>query len=154
MFTTVQRALFWRVLFQSGIAKPREFATEEDLDVVMDGYDKLTVRDGIPEAFKLLRDNGWTIWALTAGDRKRTRGYFEKAGVHFPEENFLSCDDSKIGKPEPRAYLPALERLGKDDIKWFGAAHMWYVFENCRIWRALTDMTFAARDVTAATTVG
>lgn len=126
VFSKVQSALFYRMLHQSGIAEPRNFATDADLKVIMEAYDKLKMREGVPEMFEKLRAAGFTCWCLTAGDKKRVGAYFTKAGVAMPDENFMSCDSSGIGKPDPKAYEPALKALGEGE-KWFAAAHMWDV---------------------------
>ena len=62
------------------------------------------------------------------GDIERVGGYFRNAGVELPSENLLSCDTSSIGKPDPAAYKPLLERLSSQGgTPWFAAAHMWDV---------------------------
>ncbi|KAL1613885.1 hypothetical protein SLS56_012222 [Neofusicoccum ribis] len=126
VFSKVQAALFYRMLYQAGIAEPRKFATDADLAVITEAYTNLTMREGVPEMFAKLRAAGFTCWCLTAGDKKRVGGYFAKAGVPMPDANFMSCDSSGIGKPDPKAYEPALQALG-DGEKWFAAAHMWDV---------------------------
>jgi 2-haloacid dehalogenase len=120
------RSLFYRMLWMAGIEEPRQFASEADLDYIMEQYMKLQPRPGIAECFQLLRDNGFTVWAFTAGDVKRVRGYFLDNGIDMPEEHFMSCDSLKLGKPDPAAYRPLLDRFGNEEA-WFAAAHMWDV---------------------------
>ncbi|KAL1647331.1 hypothetical protein SLS58_002659 [Diplodia intermedia] len=127
IFSKLQAALFYRMLYQAGVDEPRQFATDEDLKVITEAYNNLKMRDGVPEMFAKLRAAGFTCWCLTAGDRKRVGGYFEKAGVPMPAENLMSCDSSGIGKPDPKAYEPAIRALGDGGEKWFAAAHMWDV---------------------------
>ncbi|KAF2089927.1 HAD-like protein [Saccharata proteae CBS 121410] len=128
VFSAVQSALFYRMLYQSGIAEPRKFANDEDLKVLMDAYSRLEMREGVVEAFQKLRGAGWTVWALTAGDVRRVGGYFKAAGLDMPAENLLSCDSSGVGKPDLKAYRPAMEKLESiGGEKWFAAAHMWDV---------------------------
>lgn len=60
------------------------------------------------------------------GGLERVGGYFRQAGVELAAENLLSCDSSGVGKPDPEAYWPLLERLSREQGKpWFAAAHMW-----------------------------
>ncbi|KAF2141391.1 uncharacterized protein K452DRAFT_288091 [Aplosporella prunicola CBS 121167] len=126
VWSKIQAALFYRVLYQAGIQEPRKFASEEDLKAILHAYDSLTLREGVSEAFAKLRAAGFTCWGLTMGDKKRVGGYFKAAGLHMPDQNLMSCDESGVGKPDPKAYRPVLEALG-DGEKWFAAAHMWDV---------------------------
>ncbi|GKZ21583.1 hypothetical protein AbraIFM66951_005211 [Aspergillus brasiliensis] len=127
--------LFYQTLAMIGIADPHSFATPEQRDACVAGYAALELRPGTRECFAKLRDAGFTVWCLTTGDTQRVRGYFERAGVDMPLENFLSCDTAGVAKPALAAYRPAWERFSHEDgQKWFAAAHLW--------------------DVTAATKVG
>ncbi|KAL5335906.1 FAD dependent oxidoreductase-domain-containing protein [Aspergillus crustosus] len=129
-FATVFRALFYRMLWMAGITEPREFATEEDLAAIMEEYAGLQLRPGAGECVQKLRDAGFTVWCLTAGDIKRVGGYFAREGVEMPKENLLSCDDTGVGKPDPAAYKPLLEQLISENggkVPWFAAGHMWDV---------------------------
>ncbi|KAF8866167.1 HAD-like protein [Acephala macrosclerotiorum] len=120
--------LFWRMLWMAGIKEPREFATKEDLDYVMEQYLLLEMRPGAKECVEKLREAGFTVWAFTAGDLSRVGGYFKHAGIEMPEANLLSCDTTGIGKPSPEAYMPLLKQLREDgEEPWFAAAHMWDV---------------------------
>ena len=125
-FRDIFRQLFYRMLYMAGIQDPYAFATDDDLKYIMQQYMKLEARPGIAECFQILRDNGFTVWALTAGDVERVGGYFTHNGIDMPKENFVTCDSFKIGKPDPRVYQMVLDRLG-DDEKWFAAAHNWDV---------------------------
>ncbi|CAG9953636.1 unnamed protein product [Clonostachys rosea f. rosea IK726] len=125
-FYDVFTSLFYRMLWIGGIQDPRSFASDEDLAFIIGHIEDLPLRAGAAECLQLLRDAGFTIWAFTAGDRQNVRGYFLKNGIEMPLENFVSCDDTGVGKPALDAYRPLLERLG-DDEKWFAAAHMWDV---------------------------
>lgn len=125
-FREIFRTLFYRMLYMAGIQDPHSFATDDDLKYIMQEYMKLEARPGIKECFQILRDNGYTVWALTAGDVERVGGYFTRNGIHMPKENFITCDSIGIGKPDPRVYQMVLNRLG-DDEKWFAAAHNWDV---------------------------
>lgn len=75
--------LFYRMLHFAGISSPREFATEEDREVIMESYRGLEMRDGARECIGILREGGWTVWAFTAGDLGRVGGYFREAYVFF-----------------------------------------------------------------------
>lgn len=125
-FREVFSSLFYRMLYMSGIQDPHSFASDDDLKYILQQYMKLEARPGIAECFQILRDNGFTVWALTAGDVERVGGYFTHNNIHMPKENFISCDAFKIGKPDPKVYQLVLDRLGTDE-KWFAAAHNWDV---------------------------
>lgn len=126
-YKEVITALFYRTLYMAGIEDPRSFATDAERDQCVQGYSELELRSGTRECFAKLRDAGFTVWCLTTGDTRRVRGYFERAGVVMPLENFISCDSVGVAKPALAAYQPALERLALEDVKWFAAAHMWDV---------------------------
>ncbi|KAE8352404.1 HAD-like domain-containing protein [Aspergillus coremiiformis] len=126
-YKEVITALFYRTLYMAGIADPRAFATDDERDQCVQGYSELELRPGTRECFAKLRDAGFTVWCLSTGDTGRVRGYFARAGVDMPLENFISCDSTGVAKPALAAYRPALERFGADDVKWFAAAHMWDV---------------------------
>lgn len=125
-FRDVFRQLFYRMLYMAGIEDPHSFATDDDLQYIMQQYMKLEARPGIKECFRILRENGFTVWALTAGDLERIGGYFTHNGIDMPKESFITCDSFKIGKPDPRVYHMVIDRLGNDE-KWFAAAHNWDV---------------------------
>ncbi|PYH98148.1 2-haloalkanoic acid dehalogenase [Aspergillus ellipticus CBS 707.79] len=125
-YKIVLTELFYQTLFMIGVADPRSFATDAQRDACVEGYSKLELRAGTRECFARFREAGFTVWCLTTGDVQRVRGYFERAGVDMPLQNFLSCDTAGVAKPALAAYQPALERLG-DGEKWFAAAHLWDV---------------------------
>lgn len=125
-FFDVFRSIFYRTLWQAGIANPREFASDEDREFLLASYRTLKPRPGISECFARLRKAGYTVWALTAGDTPRVAGYLAQGGVELPADNFVSCDTIRIGKPEPSAYQYILDKFDKDNRDvWFAAAHMW-----------------------------
>ncbi|PYH93382.1 HAD-like protein [Aspergillus ellipticus CBS 707.79] len=132
-FFDIFRSIFYRTLWQAGIQNPREFATDDDREYLLASYRTLEPRPGIQECFARLRDAGFTVWALTAGDTPRVAGYLAKGGVDMPEGNFVSCDTIGVGKPAPEAYRYILERFGgvegegegEGGQTWFAAAHMW-----------------------------
>jgi 2-haloacid dehalogenase len=126
-YKEVMRGLFYRTLSLCGVAEPRELATDEQRDQCIEGYSSLELRPETAEAHQYLRDNGFTVWCLTTGDIQRVRGYFERAGIDMPLENFVSCDDVGVAKPALRAYESVYKRLGANDVKWFAAAHLWDV---------------------------
>lgn len=127
-YVQVFSAIFWRMLYKSGIDKPREFASDEDLEFILKGFSNMQVRPGAKECVEKLRDAGFTVWAFTMGDLRRVGAYFSTAGIDMPSENLLSCDTSAIGKPDPEAYKPLLKRLKATGAQpWFAAAHMWDV---------------------------
>lgn len=157
-FYDVFKSLFYRMLWMAGIEEPRRFATDEDLDYILAQFMKLEARPGVAECFRLLREAGFTVWAFTAGDVHRVRGYFTNNGIDMPIENFMSCDTLGIGKPAPESYQPLLDRFGEEEA-WFAAAHMWDVsaakstgFKGayCTVWEKepCTDL-FGEMDVMA-----
>lgn len=122
----IMRESFYRTLFHAGIEDPKAFASEEDLDFLFAEWFKLKARPELPALWKMLRDNGFTIWCLTNGDVQRVQGYFRNSGLEMPEENIISCDMIGVGKPAPAVYKYMLNKLpdhGADS--WFAAAHMW-----------------------------
>ncbi|KAL2872408.1 FAD dependent oxidoreductase-domain-containing protein [Aspergillus lucknowensis] len=129
-FGTVFEALFYRTLWMAGIAEPRVWASAEDLEYIMGQYVGLKLRPGAAECVQKLRDAGFTVWCFTAGELQRVGGYFAQAGVDMPAENLISCDERGIGKPDPEAYRPVLEKLVAENegkTPWFAAGHMWDV---------------------------
>ncbi|OOF94035.1 hypothetical protein ASPCADRAFT_507926 [Aspergillus carbonarius ITEM 5010] len=127
-YKTILTELFYQTLHMIGVADPHAFATPAQRDLCVEGYSKLELREGTRECFSKLRAAGFTVWCLTTGDTQRVRGYFERAGVDMPLENFISCDTAGVAKPALAAYRPALERLeALGGEKWFAAAHLWDV---------------------------
>ncbi|KAL4887543.1 HAD-like protein [Aspergillus karnatakaensis] len=122
----VFRSVFYRTLWQAGITDPRSFASDEDREFVLSAYRELKPRPGVAECFAKLREGGFRVWCLTAGDVERVKGYLDAAGLEFPDEDFVSCDDIGVGKPLPRAYEYILDKFpsGEREI-WFAAGHMW-----------------------------
>lgn len=118
---------FYRTLSLCGVPDPKKVFTDEERDKCVEGYSTLQMRPGTHEAFQILRDNGFTVWALSTGDVERVSGYFERANLHMPLENLVSCDSVGVAKPGAAPYRFMWDRLGEHDIKWFAAAHMWDV---------------------------
>ncbi|KAF9893206.1 hypothetical protein FE257_011629 [Aspergillus nanangensis] len=128
-FDVCLEQLFRRTLWMAGIQQdPSQapFATPEDMVYIMSEYLHLQMRPGATECVAKLRQAGFTVWALTAGDRERVWSYFAEAGIDLPDANMLSCDASGVGKPDPLAYKPLLGRLLEEGRQpWFAAAHAW-----------------------------
>lgn len=103
-FREIFTSLFYRVLYLAGIKGAHAFATDDDLGYILEQYKKLEARPGIAECFKFLRDAGFMVWALTAGDIERVGGYFTHNGIEMPQENFVSCDSIGIGKLDLKVY--------------------------------------------------
>ncbi|PWY87821.1 HAD-like protein [Aspergillus sclerotioniger CBS 115572] len=142
-FATCFELLFYRMLHMAGIENPRSFATDSDLEFIMGEYAKLGLRPGAIECVTKLRDAGFTVWALTAGDIARVGGYFANAGLAWPAENLKSCDTQGMGKPDLQVYQPLLQQLSENGQPWFAAGHMWdvsaarragYKGAYCSIW--------------------
>ena len=120
----VFEAIAFRVFWKCGIAEPRKFATVEEVAAIAKGYANLEMRPGAAECVSKLRDAGFTVWGLTTGDLNTVGGYFRRSGIEMPRKNLVSCDAAQIGKPDPRAYKPLLDRLSSNGSKpWFAAAH-------------------------------
>lgn len=132
-YKDVLQAIFYRTLWMAGVVDPRALVTDAERDLCIQGYSELELRPGAKECFQILRDNGFTVWCLTTGDKKRVGGYFEKGGIDMPAENFISCDTKGLAKPALAAYKPALDQFAPDDDKWFAAAHMWDVSAATRV---------------------
>jgi 2-haloacid dehalogenase len=126
-YKDVLRGIFYRTLSLCGVTEPRKIANDDQREQCIEGYSNLQLRPGCSEAFQILRDNGFTVWCFTTGDVQRVRGYFERAGVDMPLENFISCDVAGVAKPALPAYESVYNRLGAEDTKWFAAAHLWDV---------------------------
>lgn len=132
-FDTVFEAVFYRVLFSAGIKDPRGFASAEDLAYIMAANSQMKLRSGAVECITKLRDAGFTVWAMTAADKSRVKGYFEDAGLDLPSENLVSSDDTGIAKPTLSGYLPLFRQLSQEQRPWFAAAHKWDVSAASRI---------------------
>ena len=120
--------LFYRALRYADVPEPHRLANTEEVEHLVESYQRLTPRSGAAECISKLRDAGFTVWAFTAGDRERVEGYFAQAGIDLPAENLISCHSLPKSKPYPDAYRPLYEELSKGGSKpWFAAAHMWDV---------------------------
>lgn len=124
-FWEVFQPLFYRILWMSGVADPRGFADDEDAAFMVQAYRGLQARPGIQQCWARLREEGFTVWALTTGDTKRVKGYLESSGLQIPEGNFVSCDDMQVRKPAPESYRFLLDKFQGADETWFAAAHIW-----------------------------
>ena len=102
-FNECMAKLFYRVLYLAEIPNPRKFATDEDVRSLMDAYNRLTMRPDAAVCIGKLRRAGFTVWGLTAANLDGVAGLFKQAGVEMPKENLLSCDQSGVGKPDPKA---------------------------------------------------
>jgi 2-haloacid dehalogenase len=122
------KTLFPRVLAQCGIDEPYSFASKDDLDHILAQYAKLRARPGAAECWAKLRGAGFTMWTFTSGDPGMVKGYLRDNGIECPAENFRSCDDLGVGKPDPECYKPLLEEFrAAGEEAWFAAAHQWDV---------------------------
>ena len=111
---------------QVGVADARKLFGEEDAAFCANAYKGLRARPGVQEAWQILRDAGFTVWALTTGDKARVQGYLAGSGLHCPDENFVTCDSLSVRKPVPAAYQFVLDKFsGAEEETWFAAAHMW-----------------------------
>ncbi|TVY31343.1 hypothetical protein LSUB1_G008480 [Lachnellula subtilissima] len=114
-FLKVFAPLFYRVLWLSGISEPREFASDEDEDIMMGSFSTLQLRPGASACISHLRAHGFRVWCYTAGDVSTVAAYFADAGIEMPVRNLLSCDMYGVGKPDKESYTPVLELLKKEN---------------------------------------
>ncbi|SCW03216.1 LAFE_0G05556g1_1 [Lachancea fermentati] len=125
-FQDVFKYTFYRSLYFAGVEKPREYASDEDLEEIYKGWWSLEGRPELKEMFQKLRDYGFTIWCLTDASKERVAGYFKNSGVEMPSENLISCDSIGAGKPEGVVYKYIADKIpGKGKDAFFAAAHMW-----------------------------
>ncbi|KAH3663406.1 hypothetical protein OGAPHI_005396 [Ogataea philodendri] len=122
----ILKATFYRALHHAGIPDPMGLVPDEDLEYLSEQWLKLKARPELSKMWNLLRQEGFTIWCLTDGDKDRVKGYFNNSSIEMPDENIVSCDSLKIGKPTPEVYKFMLNKIpGKGKDAWFAAAHMW-----------------------------
>ncbi|CAN9280592.1 hypothetical protein GT037_004068 [Alternaria burnsii] len=129
-FAKVFESIFFRVLHFAGVAEPHSVASEEDVKYFMQEYNKCEVRPGAKECVDKIKEDGWTVWAFTSGDRERVLGYFEKGNINIDGDHVVTCDEIGVGKSEVQAYEKLRAKLGVEDTAaelWFAAAHGWDV---------------------------
>lgn len=61
-FYTCFKSLFFRLLWQAGIQDPHTFATNDDLEYILQQYLLLEARPGAKECIESLRAAGFTVW--------------------------------------------------------------------------------------------
>ncbi|ORY68659.1 2-haloalkanoic acid dehalogenase [Pseudomassariella vexata] len=124
-FWSTFQPLFHRILWMAGVEDPRAFATDDDALFMVQAYRQLKARPGINECWEKLRDAGFTVWALTTGDKERVKGYLDSNGIEISDDNFVSCNDIPVRKPHPDSYKYLLDKFEGAEETWFAAAHMW-----------------------------
>lgn len=85
------------MLLMTGISNPASVSTPDDLAYIKGEYANLQLRPSALECVQKLRDAGFTVWALTAGDLNRVGAYLRNAGVEMPSENLLSSIRQGLG---------------------------------------------------------
>ncbi|CAK4019169.1 haloacid dehalogenase-like hydrolase [Lecanosticta acicola] len=125
LFMDMIKPIFYRMLAMCGIQKSHDFASGEDVTYVAESYRKLGAREGIHDCMTRLRRAGFTIWALTSGDKARVQSYLTTAAIDLPSENFIACETIGATKPQPEVYEYVLRRLPEGTQPWFAACHMW-----------------------------
>jgi len=115
------------------------------LDKVLGELKKLTARPGLVEAFHVLWDAGFEVYAVSNGAKESTAALLAAIDMHknreLPEDRkeifqgdrfmdyIVSCDEVKKAKPALEVYKHAMKRAGVDpsdaDNAWFVAAHSW-----------------------------
>jgi len=128
-FAKVFESIFFRVLHAAGVPEPRKLASEEDVKYLMQEHKNCKVRPGAKQCIDMLKENGWTVWAFTNGERERVQGYFEAGDIAIDSQHIITCDEIGVGKPQLKAYEKVREKIGlaKDEEAWFAAAHSWDV---------------------------
>ena len=118
----VLRATLARSMIVAGYAAP----SAQDIDRVMEAFEKLTPATMVLEALKLLKESHWDIWVATNGGYAYTVDLLRENGMleYFTladEINVLSCDDLRIAKPHPKVYSElmrlAVHRTRRIEVK-------------------------------------
>ena len=68
--------------------------------------------EGVPEMLQDLKDSGFRLAIVTSRTTKSTLNYLKMFDLQDFFEEIISCDDTKIHKPEPEPIYCALRKLG------------------------------------------
>ncbi|WP_272948804.1 HAD family hydrolase [Kribbella speibonae] len=99
----------------------REFlgveASDAEADALFDGYvrryeDGWTVFDDAVPGLRAVRGAGLGVVVLTNGNGDHQRFKLDKLGLTGEIDQLIAGDTLPVGKPDPRAFAHALERLG------------------------------------------
>jgi 2-haloacid dehalogenase len=162
--STILASLFPRVLHVSGVSA-RDFDSE-DVKAVAQSYSVCSAREGAAECVRILREDGFDVWAFTDGTRQDVLSYFEAGNIAIDDAHVITCGEIGVKKPVLQAYEIVMKQIGiKDrDEAWLGASHSW---DLCGAGRAGLRTAyvkvlegeeckgvFGERDVVAETLVG
>ncbi len=107
----------------------RENKIEPDkgwIDDVINAFAKLPSHPDVQPAFRMLREAGLPIFALTNGSVETTKKLFANSGLEDQVEQFISIDAVKHWKPAAAVYLHAakIARVKPEELA-LVAAHDW-----------------------------
>ncbi len=109
----------------------REFlgveASDAEADAMFEGYvrryeDGWTVFDDAVPGLRAVRDAGLGVVVLTNGNGDHQRFKLDRLGLADEIDELITGDSLPMGKPDPRAFTHALDRLGSsaDDVVMVG----------------------------------
>jgi HAD superfamily hydrolase (TIGR01509 family) len=81
-------------------------------DAIDRNYQSAPARPGARELLETAQANGWKCAVVTSGRRGRAGRWLIGAGLDGFVDTLVSGDDVRRGKPDPEAYVLALERVG------------------------------------------
>ncbi len=96
------------------------------IDNVIKAFAELPPHPDVQPAFRMLRNAGVPIFALTNGSAATTKNVFASSGLEDQVEQFISIDDVKHWKPAAAVYLHAAKvaRVKPEELA-LVAAHDW-----------------------------
>jgi len=103
----------------------REFlgveASDAEADTMFDGYvrryeDGWTVFDDAVPGLRAVRDAGLGVVVLTNGNGDHQRYKLDRLGLTDEIDELISGDTLPMGKPDPRAFTHALDRLNSSAV--------------------------------------
>jgi HAD superfamily hydrolase (TIGR01509 family) len=80
-------------------------------DAIDRNYQSAPARPGARELLEAAQANGWKCAVVTSGRRDRAGRWLTGAGLDGVVDTLVTGDDVSRGKPDPEAYVLALERL-------------------------------------------
>ncbi|BAZ18655.1 putative 2-haloacid halidohydrolase Iva (plasmid) [Calothrix sp. NIES-4071] len=90
---------------------------------IVKSFTELELATGANESFKMLKEQGYRLVALTNGSEDSTRQLLERAGSINYFDQILSCDAVSKTKPYPDVYA-LIDKDVAGDV-WMVAAHAW-----------------------------
>jgi 2-haloacid dehalogenase len=89
-------------------------ATEERLDLVLDGFLQVTAHPDVEPGLQRLRDAGVTVTTMTNGTVEITRRFLEREGLEALVDATYDVSQAGRWKPAPEAYHYVLDRHAVD----------------------------------------